>query len=324
MLILVFGFEVGGEGGAADASGAGVGELGFDFGDVGREGAETGGIDAGAFADESEAIEDGGFGTFAATSGLGGGESFFAAEAEDGHGGGWREVGLGFKLLDESESAGGGVEIDFFGLGSELREEFAGGFEGDEGAGRCKGEDGLEIEQGCAGIVEVREADGVGEGHGWGEENERSMDAGGEFGDGAAEWGAVVLDGQDEGDGSGGPGADLFGVGGAEGGDAGGAVERAGNGVAEAVPVHNERGDFFDGEWDVRAVVGVTDADADGGGFVVAMDDVVAAAALARAGDKFWEDGVLLEAEIFEVVKTLAEVIVPDSGDGGLAGEPFE
>lgn len=187
-----------------------------------------------------------------------------------------------------------------------------------------EGQDGLEVENLGADVMEVHEAGGVDEDPGWRQEDEGFVEAGGELGDGAAKRGFVVLDREDDGDGFAGPGSDLFGVGRLEVGDGWGAVERFGDGVAEAAPVHHERSDFFDGEEDIGAAFVRAVAGGDGAGVVVAENYVMIAAAFAGADDVLYWGGAWVEAEICKIGEVVAEVFVPDCREGAERGEPFE
>ncbi len=196
-------------------------------------------------------------------------------------------------------------------VGGEFFEEDGGVLLWDEEARRADVEYGTEWEKrgvmGGEDLVGSR-VNGVG---GWGEEDE-VVEGGCEVRQDGAEIARIGLDGEDDGQGFGGPGGDLRGVGQGEFGVPGLASKCVGDGMAESWNVDAEGGDVLEAERQVWAGRGPAGAFADGAGFVVAEDDLVEAAAVAGAVDGGRGLGKFFEAEFLECVVIRGKDFLPD------------
>jgi hypothetical protein len=193
-----------------------------------------------------------------------------------------------------------------------------------DGAVRVERDDGIEGEEAGTGVGEEFDAGSVEFLGGRGQEDVGLLETREQFGNDAAQVVWFELEGENDRDGVGGPGADLGGV---VDGEVGGAVadgERFTEGAGEAFPVELQRGDFGDGERNVRAGSRGAAASSDGRGAVMAQNNEVVAAAAVGAGKVGWEIGAGLEAESFERGKMLTQVLLPRAREGVRAGDRFE
>jgi len=319
LLVGIF-IAVGG-GFAVDAFGAWVGEGFFDPLEMGGILAELGGVAAEFLAEFGQPAVDDGAGGTAFPGDLAGAQAVHAVEAKDGVEADFTCALAAIQGFDGGEGpAGGIVVLRLFWLGREFGEEFAGGGAGVEGAVVGEGEVGVEGEEFGAEVGQEFLAGGVEVLAGGGEEDELFPEPGGQHGDDVLEIVALALDGEDDGDGVAGPGADLDGVGEAKVSGPSVQTKSFAEGAAQFGPVEFQDYDVGGGEDHIIAIPRL--AGADGDDVVGSVDgDIVSAAAFA-AGEGFGGFRARLEEGASDGVKLVSSAFAPDRGD--CAGADFE
>jgi hypothetical protein len=237
--------------GGVDVWGVGVGHLLLDSGKVRIVTAEGLSGEAGRFVESLEATTDGADGTFEVYGYLGCALAFEVVEAENGERS-WSGAGVEFGS-DGKEHTSISFVGGLGGLRVKLGEEFAGDGAESEGAVGVEDGGGFEGEEGGAEVAHDFLGDAVEMAGGWGEDDERLVEAADELSDDAMEGVTVELNGEEYRDGVGRPGADLAGAVGVEVERAGFKVEDAGNDAGSVVKVEAEWDDLDMGERNIGA-----------------------------------------------------------------------